>query len=162
MTLNCNEFPLRNMKEIRKAVITDLDSIMKIEEACFTVDGFSRRQFRSLITGPSSKVFILTENDKPIGHCVTILSKLVNKTIKGRVYSLAVTPDKQGQGNGKLMLEHVEWYFRRKDATYITLECEADNARLVTFYKHRGYVVTARLHEYYSGGSDAFRMRKDT
>jgi ribosomal-protein-alanine N-acetyltransferase len=162
MALTCSlkDFPLKNKKRIRKATIADLNVIVALENSFFSVDAFNRRQFRSLITKPNSNVFLLLENEKPIGHCVTLLKRLVNHATKGRIYSIGVSPDHQSMGHGQFMVEYMERYFRLKNISHVTLECDSGNNRLIQFYNRNGYEMIERLPEYYADGSDAVRMRK--
>jgi ribosomal protein S18 acetylase RimI-like enzyme len=149
------------MISIREATLSDLDAIMSVEQACFKVDGFNKRQFRRLIVTSTSRVFVITHRDKVIGHGVVLVTPLRNGQTKGRVYSLAVLPEHEHQGYGRQLRAHMWAYLASISVAYITAECHAENKRLVKSNTLAGYRITGGLKGYYTDGSDAFRWRKD-
>jgi ribosomal protein S18 acetylase RimI-like enzyme len=150
-----------NNAVIREGVLSDLDAIMHVEQICFTIDGFSRRQFRNLLTAPTSKVFITMLSGQVIGHGVTLINSLRNGQTKGRIYSIAVLPEHEHQGYGQLLSSHMHLYLSSIPVAYITAECDAGNQRLIKRNMLAGYRITDRLEGYYADGSDALRWRKD-
>jgi [ribosomal protein S18]-alanine N-acetyltransferase len=154
--------PMGEQMSIHPACRSDLDTVMKIESSCFISDAFNHRQFSYLINSRHATVKIIYEDgpqpEAPIGHFITLLSHLHNGVTKGRVYSLCVLPSHQGRGYGKTALEAMREYFSAIRASYVTIECDAENPRLIRLYESAGFRVTERLTNYYSDG-DAVRMR---
>lgn len=146
---------------IREGVLSDLDAIMHVENTCFKIYGFSRRQLRNLLTAPTSKVFIAMLSGKVIGFGVTLINSLRNGQTKGRIYSIAVLPEHEHQGYGQLLSSHMQAYLYLMSVAYITAECDAGNQRLIKRATLAGYRITGRLEGYYADGSDALRWRKD-
>ncbi len=75
-----------------------------------------------------------------------------------RIYDIATHPEARGQGLGRLLMTHAEVQARKAGCTYVTLEAEEADQRLVAWYAEQGFLTVARLQDFYHGGCHALRM----
>ena len=59
---------------------------------------------------------------------------------RGWVYHLAVEPERQRQGLGRLLMVALEQRMRRRGVTKINLQVRQDNLDVCTFYERLGYL----------------------
>jgi ribosomal protein S18 acetylase RimI-like enzyme len=77
-------------------------------------------------------------NENEFAGCVN-LQKIVNKIYLGM---FAVSPDKQGSGIGKKMLEAAELYAKEKNCVAIFMSVISLRTELIEWYKRHGYIDT--------------------
>jgi glutathione synthase/RimK-type ligase-like ATP-grasp enzyme/ribosomal protein S18 acetylase RimI-like enzyme len=143
---------------IRKSVSGDLDFLEELEKKCFPAyKQNNRRAIRYSISSPFQNLLIAetTENkeNKRIGS-VTLF--LYPKTL--RLFSIAILPEYQGMGCGKILLEHVVTLARTGKFERISLEVRKTDQKLMQFYKNAGFKITEELPAYYSKTEDGLRM----
>ena len=78
---------------LRPAVINDIPSIMEIEQICFDLDSFSKRQFAYLISQAKGYFYVAEYQQRVGGY----FSALINqRACSLRIYSIAIHPDFAG------------------------------------------------------------------
>lgn len=142
----------------RKSTQNDLAFLEKLEKSCFPAfQQSNRRIIRNSITSPFQQVFIAETNGKekprPIGSATLFP---YSKTL--RLFSVAVLPEYQGKGVGKLIMEYVIQYARSNKFNRISLEVIQSNPNLIQYYKKLGFEITAELPAYYSATENGYRM----
>ncbi|HOG49059.1 MAG TPA: N-acetyltransferase [Lentisphaeria bacterium] len=72
------------------------------------------------------------------------------------LYWIAVAPTRQGQGIGQALLNHAEQESVRRGGRLMIIETSSKAIYLPTqkFYEHNGYVVEARIRDFYAQGDD--------
>jgi ribosomal-protein-alanine N-acetyltransferase len=76
------------------------------------------------------------------------------------VQTIAVAPDAQGQGLGRLLLDALLVEGRRREATEVLLEVRADNEAAHALYQRAGFQRIGLRRGYYQpGGIDALVLR---
>ena len=143
---------------IRNSLPGDLGFLETLEKSCFPKHHQStRRSIRYSISSPFQKVVIaeVTQNGK-VKKTGAATVYLYPKTL--RLFSVAVTPEFQGSGTGRQLIEHVIKLGREGKFERISLEAQQSNERLILFYKHFGFKVTEELLDYYSKGEHGVRM----
>lgn len=90
------------------------------------------------------RVYVAAENEKIFGVATLILEKkfLHRGGIVGHIEDVAVHPDNQGKGLGKLLVETLVSEARIAGAYKVILDCDPKN---VEFYKKMGF-YTADVH----------------
>lgn len=90
---------------------------------------------------------------------------MVKPPLTDRVYDLywiAVDPAVHGRGVGGRLLDFVEEVLRGKRARFLLVETSSrsiyEKAR--AFYRGRGFVEEARVHDFYSVGDDRVIYKK--
>ena len=69
-----SDFPLAADITVRSAGPEDLDSLLRIEEVCFSCDRISRRQFRYLLSRGNATVLIADQAGEPVAAAVVLMS----------------------------------------------------------------------------------------
>lgn len=136
----------------------DLDLLLQLEQKAFPYFQQSpRRTLELSLKSTFQQVWIAEFHDgdtlKTAGSLVLYLYK---KTI--RIFSIVVDPDYQGQGIGRQLINHVQKIATEKGAERISLEVNADDRKLIDWYKKAGFVSTELLSDYYEYGKDGLRM----
>lgn len=142
---------------IRRATRADLDALVALEEATFTSDRISRRQWRHLIGSASAGV--LAGGGRGAVHAVAVVL-FRRGSRNARLYSLAVRTDQRGHGLGRLLLAAVEDTARRRGCCNLHLEVAIRNRAAIALYARSGYQRGERLRNFYEDGGDAWRYRK--
>ena len=142
---------------IRQAIITDLDIVKKIAEAC-AIDMANYSIFQWNEKYPSRDVFkndietgalYVIEINKKIVGCIMLSDvkddsykdvKWLTKDFKNLyVHRLAVDPDYQKKGHGRRLMDFAESFAVENNFTSIRLDTFSLNHRNNKFYKARGY-----------------------
>ena len=142
---------------IRQAIITDLDIVKKIAEAC-AIDMANYSIFQWNEEYPSKEVFqddievgalyVLEINNKIVG-CIMLSDvkddvykdvKWLTKDSKNLyIHRLAVDPSYQKKGNGRRLMDFAESFAMKNNFASIRLDTFSLNHRNNKFYKSRGY-----------------------
>src|ERR1700756_2272566 len=88
--------------------------------------------------------FIVTEENPPLGHVIT----------------LDVAEKFRRRGIGSAMLAESERNLALRGVRHVLLETATDNDAGVAFWQRHGYRIEATLKRYYLGRLDAYEMRK--
>lgn len=142
---------------IRKAEVSDLADLVRIENSVFDGDRISRRSFRRFLESTGACVLVAEDAESVVGYGLLLLRQ---GTALARLYSLAVSPDRRGQGLGARLLEAAEAAAFDHDRIVLRLEVREDNAGARILYENGGYKALGRVPGYYEDGCAALRMEK--
>ncbi len=142
---------------IRLATVADLNDLLTLEEACFTEDRISRRNFRYLLLKGHAIILVDMSDKKLNAACIILLR---HRAKSARIYSFAVHPSHQGRGLAKKLLEAAEQEVLNSHYQQLLLEVRQDNHRAIQFYRKHSYEVFGTYKAYYEDGMTAIRMRK--
>lgn len=140
---------------IRPAVRTDLAGILRIENACFGCDAFSRRQFRYLLSQARGIFRLALREDVPVAY-MSMLTTARHPV--GRIYSLAVVPECRGMKLAGRLMDEAIAYARSQGLEAVFLEVRTDNRPALSLYEKKGFVRHAVKKNYYPDGADAYSM----
>jgi len=138
---------------IRKATLSDLESILSIEQQ-FGAEAFSKRSLRHLVLNGST--LVVDEGDIR-GYASVLLRS--NSTV-ARLYSLAVSEQYHRMGYGKALLESALDRAREAERATLSLEVSAANLSARALYELLGFLPVVEIPNYYVDGSSAIRMKK--
>ncbi|MDH5424317.1 MAG: GNAT family N-acetyltransferase/peptidase C39 family protein [Gammaproteobacteria bacterium] len=142
---------------IQPATLTHLDTLLNLEQQCFSTDRLSRRSMRRFLSSDQS-VFLLAVCD---GECVGYLLTIFHRgTRLARLYSIAVGPQWQSQGIARKLMLAGEEEAQLRGAFYFRLEVSHKNTIAIQFYHSLGFTEFGYLQDYYDDHSDALRMQK--
>jgi ribosomal-protein-alanine N-acetyltransferase len=142
---------------IRPAVIDDLNSIVRIEHSSFLSDYFSARQIKYLLSQAQSfNLVYVNPQNQVIGYIIALFRKNCRHL---RIYSVAVDSHYQGSGIARHLFTELE-KFAQKKFWDLSLEVRSDRPNLIAIYEKLGYQKLSIKPNYYSDGTDAFKMRK--
>jgi len=145
------------MLQFRQSQTDDLDTLVAIENTCFTTDKLSRRRFRHWISADNGLLHLVLKDGHIVGYGLVLLLK---GTRLARLYSMAILPQARAKGIAKQLLAHLENAASAAGRLYMRLEVATKNTRAITLYEHAGYRRFAEYTDYYEDHSDALRMQK--
>jgi [ribosomal protein S18]-alanine N-acetyltransferase len=149
---------VRDSLQVRDAVEGDLDSLVALEELCFS-NPWPRQAFEQELHTPFARLWLLVdaaEGGIPVGFADFWL---VEDEL--HLLSLAIHPDRQRRGLGCWLLERVEEEGREGGAAMGLLEVRAGNGAAQALYRGRGYRQVGVRRRYYSDtGEDALVLMK--
>jgi glutathione synthase/RimK-type ligase-like ATP-grasp enzyme/ribosomal protein S18 acetylase RimI-like enzyme len=146
---------------VRAATKDDTEFILQVEKECFAKHRQSTRKSISLSLNSATQLVLVAEIDaaikgkKPVGVAIAFIYK---KAL--RVYSIAVKKEHQRMGIGDLLMRSLIEHTQSLAFTKMTLEADASNTELITWYKKFGFETTELLEDYYAGGESAYKMIK--
>ena len=142
---------------IRPATVGDMADLVRIENAAFATDRFSRRTLHYLLTRARANFLVAERAGAVVGDVVVLLH---GRTSLARVYSMAVDPACQGGGTGTRLLREAEAQALADGRAVMRLEVRTDNGRAIGLYQREGYREIGRIAGYYEDGCAALRMEK--
>jgi ribosomal-protein-alanine N-acetyltransferase len=131
-------------------------ALHKLDQACFPSGiAYSRMMLNYFLKQPAAEClvgtdgpgivgFILTEENPPLAHIIT----------------LDVAESHRRQGVGTTLLGESERNLALRGVRTILLETAIDNEAGIAFWQHHGYRIEATLKRYYLRRLDAYEMRK--
>jgi ribosomal-protein-alanine N-acetyltransferase len=141
---------------IRRAGLSDVATIYRIERKCFGRRSFSKSHIIWLLKNPSAVTYIYYHGEQAVAAIM-----LKEEGEAARVVSIGVVPDHRRRGIGKELMALAEREMRGKGVRVMKLEVSVSNEGAIAFYKRLGYVYDGVLKGYYSWGEDAYVMKKD-
>jgi aminoglycoside 3-N-acetyltransferase I len=123
--LNHNEVSeFRNLVEIFKEVFENEEPISENEH------------LSKLLSNPDFLVFIVKENEKVLGGLtIYVLHRYYGTKPVAYIYDVGITPDRQGQGLGKLLISEVCKYCKDSEFEDAYVEAESDDVDAINFYR---------------------------
>jgi ribosomal-protein-alanine N-acetyltransferase len=140
---------------IRRLVAADIDRVYEIEKSAYPFP-WSRGIFEDCVR-VGSTCFGLQLGRNLVGYCI------FNWAVgEAHLLNLAVHPEWQHRGYGKLLLEYAVNHVTRLECEVMFLEVRASNTGAAGLYEARGFKVVGRRPAYYQAGDareDAIVMR---
>lgn len=129
---------------IRYADLSDLNSLLNIENSVFTKNDFplSSRNFKYHIE--KKQIFVIE-----IQNIVCAYLLFFSYKNSYRVYSLAVLKEFSNQGLGKTLLDFII-NIANKESKNVSLEVKISNDKAISLYKKLGFFSTKTLKNYYN------------
>jgi ribosomal protein S18 acetylase RimI-like enzyme len=141
---------------IRLARVEDLDRLLALENRCFEHDRLSRRSFRHFLSSDTASCMVVERAGELLGYAVVLFH---GRTALARLYSMAVAPEHQGQGLGRVLLEAAETAALDSGAAVMRLEVHPQNFAAIALYRRAGYLEFGVYRGFYEDDSDALRMQ---
>ena len=141
---------------IRLASASDLDGLVRLEEAFPEEDRFPRRTWRRLLGGNAIS-HVAVSGGTLVGAAVLLFR---TGTRVARLYTLSVAPDLRGKGIARQLMAAGEAAAAEKECDRMRLEARESNQHAILLYERSGYRVIARVAGYYPNGETAVRMEK--
>ncbi len=105
---------------------------------------WTRDAFEDLIASPGFEGFVYSQDQAPVGfalvRCVLDEAELV---------SIAVEPDRQGQGLAKAMFAHLLSHLKSQNINRFFLEVREDNRKAIQLYRATGFEKIGERSAYY-------------
>jgi ribosomal protein S18 acetylase RimI-like enzyme len=151
------EYKDEYIEQVRDLLIELEEYIVQIDKDNLDVVGKDYREKYVLnmlkdVRENNGKVFLYMEENKVLGLVAGVIRKyddsdyLDYKCPKaGRVIELITTKKQRSKGIGKMLLNHIENYFKENMCEYVYLEVFAYNDNAINFYENNDY--HARMHD---------------
>ena len=149
---------------IRAGNISDIDSILNITKSCaahmiqngiYQWNEHYPDKSSFINDAENMELYVYIENEKVIA-CISLCKKMdevyfpvswITKNYNNLyIHRLAVHPDFQKKGVGKVLMDFAEKYARKKECKSIRLDTFSVNKRNLKFYESRGYQRLERIY----------------
>ena len=140
---------------VRRFNPSDLNRIIELENASFTVDSFTENTFLDYYH-KCSDLFIVAEiTEKVIGYMITcILSE------KGLIVSIAVDPNYRRKRVGRTLVDWTISSLKECGVKFAELRTRKTNIEGNGFWANLGFIPTITIQHFYSDGAEALQMVK--
>lgn len=142
---------------LRRADLSDLESLMRIEEDCFGSERFAPEVVRAFLVRDDTFVIVADEGGEIVGSAMCMIS---HEMSEGKIASIAVLRKARGMGMGSALLEECEKGFREHGLKRYTLETEVTNEPAISLYVSSGYEIKGLVIGLYGTGRDGYAMEK--
>lgn len=146
---------------VRRGSISDIEEIRGIEHRAFGNHAYDDPALRYMLEIANSITVVSVMEKRVVGYATVFFRK--NSRI-AHLESIAVDPDYQGAGIGKMLMDGVEDASIEMNCNKIILETFEKNEAALRLYKHCGYslkeVVIDYYHVPYEGSRNALRFEK--
>lgn len=127
----------------REMLVEDLDQVMDIEEALFSVP-WTREGFLTYLMKKDTMFFVVEEKDHILGYCsmMTVLDE-------GDILNVAVRKDRQKEGIGQFLVDSVLRIAGMQGIKLIHLEVREGNGTARRLYERLGFKEDGLRKNYY-------------
>jgi len=149
---------------VRPATLADAVSLTRFEQRAFTgyyaAHRFSEAQFRYYLARPTTIAHVVERGGTIVAYALGAQQTASRRHLV-RLHSIAVDAAERDRHLGSRLLDAFLTEARRRRCRRAYLEVAADNSPARAVFTHHGFVMTARLHAFYSRSVDGLRMRCD-
>ncbi len=142
----------------RCASLSDVDALEALENKAFDGDRLSRRSLRYYVTAQTVVMRVMKRDGALAAYSLLAFRK---GSKIARLYSIAVDPDFEGRGLGRILLKTCEKDARAHGCVVLRLEVRVDNKRAIKLYEKNGYRRFDEIEDYYEDGATAICLKKD-
>jgi [ribosomal protein S18]-alanine N-acetyltransferase len=134
----------------------DFSALYRLDQVCFPVGiSYSETTLRYFLSLRSADCIVATESNHIVGFILTEENPPL-----GHVITLDVAEKFRRKGIGSALLAGSEKDLALRGVRHVLLETAANNEAGVAFWQRHGYRIEATLKRYYLGRLDAYEMRK--
>jgi ribosomal-protein-alanine N-acetyltransferase len=134
----------------------DFKKLIEIDKQCFNAfDSYNEKMFHQLLKDNPNSFFGLYSQYQIIGYFIIYRFRR-----GGYIESIAISPDYQGLGLGKYLMEYIIHHFQMLQYKHITLEVRPTNHAAIKMYERHGFEEVKKLKGYYKDGAEAILMKK--
>jgi [ribosomal protein S18]-alanine N-acetyltransferase len=141
---------------IRPMTEADVPAVDALEKALFPVDAWPTYMFYDELSQPDTRTYYVAVD--ALGSVVGYGGVMCIPPIAD-VQTIAVMPEREGQGIGTALLETLICQARTFGARDVLLEVRADNPRAQRLYRWFGFEQIHVRPRYYRDGADALIMQ---
>lgn len=143
------------MHEFRRMKVSDLDQVMEIESASFSVP-WTRQDFIESIQKPMAIYMVAVEDGRIDGYC-----GLWGVVDEGQINNVAVREECRGKHIGTGLMESLIDEGTKAGLIAFTLEVRAGNSSAIALYRKTGFIEAGIRKNYYTAPKeDAIIMWK--
>jgi [ribosomal protein S18]-alanine N-acetyltransferase len=141
---------------IRPMTGSDLAVVEELERALFPLDAWPLQMFEDELAQPETRSYFVAVDaqDRVLAYAGLMCIEPI-----ADVQTIAVVPEREGQGIGTQLLTLLIEEAGRRKAKDVLLEVRADNPRAQRLYRWFGFEQIHVRPRYYRDGADALIMR---
>ena len=139
---------------ICKATLSDLSTLVQLEQACFSAP-WTEQMLKSSLNNPLFTAFIVKEGDTPVGY-----ASLTTLFEEGELDKICVLPNRRKNGYATALLTEAIGYAAGCGVTRFFLEVRMSNTPAQRLYEKFGFCRIAVRKKYYENGEDAVVYQK--
>lgn len=145
---------------IRLATPDDTSALIALAEASGLFEQNQTDELSQMLAqhfdgnGNSRDIWITDDDNGLVGVAYIAPERMTEGT--WNLYLIAVHPDRQRQGRGKGLLEHIEQMLTNRGERVLLVETSGteDFEYVRTFYRKSGYTEEAKIRDFYAAGVD--------
>lgn len=146
------------MTRLRAMRWQDLAEVHRLEQRAFAVDPWSLASFWGELAGRPRRDYVVLQD---ADGAVVGYAGLDLAGESSDVMTIAVDPDRRGQGHGTVLLRALLDRAASAGAARLLLEVRADNPQAIGLYRRHGFAELHRRRGYYQPGAvDALVMSR--
>ena len=142
---------------VRGAGVADLPALAALEQLVFAPDAYPGFFFRQALDLWPAHLWVAAEGDALAGYA---LGGSAARSGEGWVLSLAVHPDRRGQGLAVALVNTLMQSFAMRGYDRIVLTVTPANTAAVRLYERLGFRVEADEAHYFGPGQRRWRMAR--
>jgi ribosomal-protein-alanine N-acetyltransferase len=132
-----------------------VEQVLSIERALFQPEPWGAHHFWSELGQTQTRHYLIARDEDVVGY-----AGYCDYPDEGFVQTIAVAPERQGQGIGAQLLDALLAHAASLPHKPISLEVRADNDVAQRLYERRGFRRTGLRRGYYPGGADALVLTR--
>jgi ribosomal-protein-alanine N-acetyltransferase len=134
---------------------TDLEKVLAIEKVSFATP-WTKEMYLKELSNRTSRPFVYRKDGDLVGYmCFWVVLD------EAHLMTIAVHPDRRGEGVGKAIMKHLEEVCLKEDLKKILLEVGRRNNIARGLYRQCGFTAVGFRKNYYAGiKDDALLMEK--
>ena len=141
---------------VRQYELHDFSALYKLDQSCFPPGiAYSKTMLRYYLAQPGAECLVATDGAKIVGFILTEENPPL-----AHIVTLDVAESHRRHGVGTELLRESEAHLAFRGVRTVLLETATTNAPGIAFWERHGYRREAVLKNYYPGHRDAFEMRK--
>ncbi len=141
---------------LREMLVEDLEQVMAIEEALFSVP-WTKEGFFSFLLRDDTLFVVVEEKEQVLGYCGVLVV-----AGEGEITNVAVRRDRQREGIGRFLLEGLFLLLQDLEAPILHLEVRRSNEAAIRLYRRLGFAVDGVRKGYYTApAEDAILMTRN-
>jgi len=134
---------------IRSMTVGDLDQVMLLELACFSVP-WTKEAFESeLVKNQLAHYIVIEENNEIVGY-----GGVWYIMDEGHITNVAIHPEHRKKGLGKKLVQGMINAAIHYEINHMTLEVRKSNVAAITLYERMGFEVAGVRPKYYTDNNE--------
>ena len=129
---------------IRNAGQSDLDALVELERACFSVP-WTREQLKCELPDVRHEFLVAEGEDGSLLGYVAMMTVLD----EGDISNVAVAPAARRRGIARALVAQMLQLAQRRELSFVTLEVRENNDGAIALYQQAGFVPVGRRRGYY-------------
>lgn len=147
------------MNEARRVTEAELQALTTLERAVFSEGAYPSFFFRQAFDALGATLLVIGEPSAPLAGYV--LGSFAAGESDAWIWSLAVAPERRGEGLASVLLDACEMALFDRGAEGVRLHVSPTNAPAIRLYERRGYVEVDFVKDAFGPGGDRKILRRE-